>query len=112
MEGINREMTEEVDSYDFVSFGALNRKFHMVAYSYSPNTYLVENIKQTWNRLDAIRPMGCSFNPIRAKASIKEHETILEMIGNQDPVESIEQFLSVTSKAPTSFSVASVFRFQ
>jgi DNA-binding GntR family transcriptional regulator len=90
---INEKMNETLHSFDFLSFGQLNRDFHATSIQYCDNHYLVENIKQTWNRLDSIRRMGSAFVPRRAKQSIDEHTHIISLLEKKAAHQEIEQFV-------------------
>ncbi|MFC4617463.1 GntR family transcriptional regulator [Camelliibacillus cellulosilyticus] len=90
---INAQMQEALDAYDFALFGKLNRQFHGVTYDYCPNHYLVENIKQTWQRLDTIRTVGSSFIPSRSQASIEEHSEIIRLLQYGKPFDTIERYV-------------------
>jgi DNA-binding GntR family transcriptional regulator len=90
---INNEMILSLESFDFLSFGKLNRDFHATSIQYCDNHFLVENIKQTWNRLDSIRRMGAAFVPTRAKQSIEEHGEIISMLERKVSPFEIEQYV-------------------
>lgn len=90
---INQQMQEALEELDFNRFGELNRHFHGLTYEYCSNNYLVENIKQTWNRLDTIRRMGSAFIPVRAKESIHEHEQIITLLEQKKPMDEIEHYV-------------------
>ncbi|OZM58738.1 GntR family transcriptional regulator [Lottiidibacillus patelloidae] len=90
---INQNMVRSLESFDFLSFGKLNRDFHATSIQYCDNKFLVENIKQTWNRIDSIRRMGATFVPTRAKQSISEHEEIISMLERKATPFEIEQFV-------------------
>jgi DNA-binding GntR family transcriptional regulator len=93
LKSINEKMEETLQSFDFLSFGKLNRDFHAASIQYCDNHFLVENIKQTWNRLDSIRRMGSAFVPMRAKQSLDEHSHIISLLERKADENEIEQFV-------------------
>jgi DNA-binding GntR family transcriptional regulator len=93
LKAINLKMEEALQAFDFITFGQLNRDFHATSIANCNNHFLVENIKQTWNRLDSIRRMGAAFVPTRAKQSISEHKEIISMLEKKLPPLEIEQYV-------------------
>ncbi|WP_093231216.1 GntR family transcriptional regulator [Thermoflavimicrobium dichotomicum] len=92
LQDLNEAMKKALKEFDFVRFGQLNRTFHDQIYEYCQNQYLIENIRQTWSRLDSIRRMGSLFIPVRAKQSVQEHDQLISMLKNQRPFDEIERF--------------------
>lgn len=88
---LNTEMKEALLEFNFGIFGKLNREFHFLIYSHCPNQYLVDAIKRTWDKLDAIRVTGSTINPKRAKESIAEHEEIIQLLKSDADFHVIEQ---------------------
>ncbi|WP_233254225.1 GntR family transcriptional regulator [Salipaludibacillus keqinensis] len=87
---INDEMNECLLKYDFNTFSDLNKKFHFAIYSHCPNTLLISNIEQLWERLDTVRNTNFSFFPMRAPHSIKEHIEIIELLKHQASIIDLE----------------------
>jgi len=79
LEQINDAIKKAVDEYDFDQIGDLNLKFHTVIHERCGNSYLVDKLRQTWQRLAQIRKSGYSLVPQRAKISIKEHEELIQL---------------------------------
>lgn len=88
---LNEQMKEALMEFNFGIFGKLNREFHFLIYSHCPNQYLVDAIKRTWDKLDAIRVAGSTINPKRAKESIAEHEEIIQLLEKDADFHKIEQ---------------------
>lgn len=86
----NERMERALKDYDFATFAALNRTFHEEIYTECENRYLIEQIEQTWNRLDSIRRQGAVFIPQRAEKSIAEHRQLLTLIEQERPFDEIE----------------------
>lgn len=76
----NASMKEAIESLDIIKFSHLNRQFHYEIYGSCPNGYLVDHIKDTWSRLDAIRVTVFTYIPQRSRSAIAEHEEIVELI--------------------------------
>jgi DNA-binding GntR family transcriptional regulator len=93
LQEINNEMENSLHDYDFIAFGQYNREFHTLLTSYCDNYYLLENLKQTWHRLDTIRRMGSAFVPNRARRSVEEHQKIISMLTDRASSNEIEQFV-------------------
>lgn len=87
---INDEMNESLIKYDLNTFSDLNKKFHFAIYSHCPNTLLINNIEQLWERLDTVRNSNFSFFPMRAPQSIKEHIQIIELLKNHASIIDLE----------------------
>ncbi|WP_163510889.1 GntR family transcriptional regulator [Fodinicola acaciae] len=81
---INAGMVECLDRMDSLGFGSLNRDFHAAIYARCPNPYLVELIEATAARLDRIRRTVFVQIPYRGKASIAEHDRIIDLLGGDD----------------------------
>ena len=90
LQALNKKMMEAVKQFDFPQFGKLNRNFHNLIYEYCNNQFLTETIHQAQKRLDSIRKMGAAFLQIRPKESIDEHEQIINMIKEKQPLDKIE----------------------
>lgn len=76
----NQEMKESLSQFDFEKIGELNRTFHFSIYSYCPNQYLIKNIEQLWDRIDAVRKTRSSFALKRTPKSIEEHDQLIDIL--------------------------------
>ncbi|MFD2638761.1 GntR family transcriptional regulator [Piscibacillus salipiscarius] len=90
LEKINHQMEQALEEFDFAEFGDANRQFHDEIYKSCPNLYLVKSIRDTWRKIDSIRVTGSTFHPKRAKKSIEEHESIIQMLRNKEDFSVIE----------------------
>ncbi|GAA1661339.1 GntR family transcriptional regulator [Fodinicola feengrottensis] len=77
---INARMVDCLDRMDSLTFGALNREFHAAIYARCPSPYLVELIEATTARLDRIRRTVFLQIPYRGKASIAEHDGLIDLM--------------------------------
>lgn len=90
---INDEMSRLIDNsgatpFNPVAFTALNLRFHSVLFEHCPNPHVRELVERGWSRLRALRESTFSFVPGRARGSVAEHESILQLIeSGADPVE-------------------------
>ncbi|MFU0791831.1 MAG: GntR family transcriptional regulator [Virgibacillus proomii] len=87
----NNQMKEAIDEFNFQNFGRLNRAFHELIYAHCKNTFLVDEIRRLWIKLDSIRRAGSAFHPKRALASIEEHEQLIELLRKRADFEIIEK---------------------
>ncbi len=76
----NATMNECMERLDPLGFSRANRAFHLTIYERCPNAYLVELLLDTERRLDAIRRTVFTHIPYRGRASIAEHEQIVELL--------------------------------
>jgi DNA-binding GntR family transcriptional regulator len=90
LEEYNRRMMHCMDQIDGLGFGRANREFHLYIYERCPNTYIVELLKDTERRLDAIRRTVFAHIPYRGRNSIREHEQIIELLRSGAPAAKIE----------------------
>jgi DNA-binding GntR family transcriptional regulator len=90
LEEFNRRMMACMDRIDGLGFGRANREFHLYIYERCPNTYIVELLKDTERRLDAIRRTVFAHIPYRGRKSIREHEQIIELLRSGAPAAKIE----------------------
>lgn len=89
---LNNQMQLYLKQYELDKIGQVNRDFHYLIYSYCPNELLIFNIKEMWERLDAVRHSGFRFFPNRTPHSIHEHETIISYLREKESPEKIEQY--------------------
>ena len=90
LEEFNRRMMHCMDQIDGLGFGRANREFHLYIYERCPNTYIVELLKDTERRLDAIRRTVFAHIPYRGRKSIREHEQIIALLRSGAPAAKIE----------------------
>ncbi len=90
LEQINARMVECMEQLDTLGFGAANREFHFSIYERCPNPYLVELLKDTERRLDAIRRTVFTQIPYRGRASIEEHRELIDLLRAGAPFEEVE----------------------
>jgi DNA-binding GntR family transcriptional regulator len=74
------QMVECMNTLDALGFGRMNQAFHLAIYECCPNPYLVELLRETGRRLDAIRRTVFTQIPYRGWESIEEHRALIELI--------------------------------
>lgn len=85
---INDRMRATLDEFQPVLFTELNREFHEALYAPCPNPHLLELVQRGWGRLGMLRRSTFAFVPERARASVEEHDRILDLLGRgADPLE-------------------------
>jgi DNA-binding GntR family transcriptional regulator len=77
---VNAQMIEPLDHFEPRRFTELNREFHSVLFERCPNDHLLDLVHRGWNQMNVLRDSTFSFVPGRARASVNEHEEILELI--------------------------------
>lgn len=77
---INERMIACLDDFDPHSFTALNLEFHSVLFEECPNPHILDLVHRGWNRMNVLRDSSFSFVPGRARASVDEHEGLLQML--------------------------------
>lgn len=87
---LNVSMKRAIESLDVMSFSRLNRRFHFEIYGGCQNDYLVERLKETWSRLDAIRVTVFTYVPERSRAAVGEHEEIIQAIESDNDFAQVE----------------------
>jgi DNA-binding GntR family transcriptional regulator len=80
LEEFNRQMVACMDQLDVLGFGRANREFHFLIYERCPNAYIVELLRDTERRLDAIRRTVFAHIPYRGRKSVEEHERIISLL--------------------------------
>src|SRR6266850_769597 len=76
----NEAMVDCMHRVDALGFSRANRDFHMAIYDRCPNPYLVELLRDTERRLDAIRRTVFTHIPFRGTESIEEHRKLIDLI--------------------------------
>ena len=85
---INQTMRESLTAFDPQAFTALNLEFHSVLFETCPNPHILELVHRGWNRMNVLRNSSFSFVPGRASESVREHDTLLDLIeAGADPLE-------------------------
>jgi DNA-binding GntR family transcriptional regulator len=97
LEKINQNMTQALENFDLQLFSELNREFHATIYKHCDNSYLVDQIKNIWESLGAIKgtKTGLSFrlSPQRCRVSIEEHQVIIKFLAEEASLSKIEAFV-------------------
>lgn len=88
---INDLMVETLDHFDPRAFTRLNQEFHAALFEKCPNPRMLELVHSEWARLGHLRDSTFSFVPGRAQESVREHETILQLIESSAPLGEIEK---------------------
>lgn len=87
---INERMRRCLEDFDPVEFTRLNFEFHSVLYSRCPNPHILDLVHRGWNRLRALRASTFSYVPGRAHESVREHEQLLQLIGDRADFDAVE----------------------
>ena len=85
------EMEQVAAEGDLSKFSRLNRRLHATIIARCANTYLLELLDQTNQRLDRIRDTMFTYLPERSKAAIGEHAHLIELLQGGDAAE-IERY--------------------
>jgi DNA-binding GntR family transcriptional regulator len=85
---VNARMIDTLDHFEPRRFTELNREFHSVLFERCPNDQLLDLVHRGWNQMNVLRDSTFSFVPGRARASVDEHENILQLI--EDGADSLE----------------------
>jgi DNA-binding GntR family transcriptional regulator len=87
---VNRAMARALEDFDPVRFTALNKEFHFVIYDRCGDSRLISLIEAEWSRLDLIRRAAFSHVPGRARASVIEHDALLELLADPPSFDVVE----------------------
>ena len=90
---INANMQRSLQSADIPAFSRLNEEFHFFIYDHCQNSYLVELLRETWDRLKVRGHTDFSYIPQRGWFSIEEHTQLLDMIERHASQDEIEQMV-------------------
>ncbi len=71
------EMEQVAAEGDLSKFSRLNRRLHATIFARCANTYLLELLDQTNQRLDRIRDTMFTYLPERSKAAVGEHAHLI-----------------------------------
>jgi DNA-binding GntR family transcriptional regulator len=77
---INEQMIGCLEHFDPHRFTELNLEFHSVLFERCPNPHILDLVHRGWARLTVLRDSTFSFVPGRAKASVREHEDLLQQL--------------------------------
>lgn len=77
---INGQMIDTLADFDPAAFTALNHQFHATLFAKCANPRMLELVEAEWARLGHLRESTFSFVPGRAQESVREHESILNLI--------------------------------
>lgn len=77
---INERMIDCLEHFDPHRFTELNLEFHSVLFENCPNPHILDLVHRGWGRLTVLRDSTFSFVPGRARASVVEHEELLQQI--------------------------------
>lgn len=87
---INERMIETLAHFDPRAFTTLNQEFHAVLFAKCANPRMLELVGAEWSRLGHLRDSTFSFVPGRAQESVREHESIVQLIEEGAPLGEIE----------------------
>ncbi len=90
---MNASMYHALQAADVPTFSRLNKDFHFYIYDRCQNSYLVELLHETWDRLEVRGHTDFSYIPQRIWLSIDEHSQLLDMIEQHAPENDIEQMI-------------------
>jgi DNA-binding GntR family transcriptional regulator len=85
-------MQEALEAKDIQTYSSLNRQWHAAICERCPNKYLVQLLRETRERLDALRSTVLTYVPHRLHGSLEEHRRILELLekgASPDEVEAL-----------------------
>ncbi len=91
---INASMHSALQSADIPAFSRLNREFHFFIYDRCQNSYLVDLLRETWDRLEVRGHTDFSYIPQRSWVSIEEHTQLLNMIERYDAYRTSPRYVS------------------
>ncbi|ROS74648.1 GntR family transcriptional regulator [Curtobacterium sp. PhB130] len=87
---LDREMGEALDVIDLDRFGQLNRRFHALFHERSGDAHIASLLTSELQRFDVIRRSVSHTVPGRHRASIAEHERLLDLLEAGASSEAIE----------------------
>jgi len=79
---VNQNMARALEDFDPVRFTRLNREFHFILYEHCGDAHLHSLITSEWGRLDVIGRSSFALVPGRARASVAEHEALLNLLSD------------------------------
>lgn len=87
---VNQNMAKALEDFDPVRFTQLNREFHFILYEHCGDAHLYSLITNEWSRLDVIRRASIALVPGRARASVVEHEALLNLVADSRNFDAVE----------------------
>jgi DNA-binding GntR family transcriptional regulator len=87
---VNQDMAKALDDFDPVRFTQLNREFHFILYEHCGDAHLSSLITNELSRLDVIRRASSALVPGRARASVAEHEALLNLLSGGRNFDAVE----------------------
>jgi DNA-binding GntR family transcriptional regulator len=87
---VNQNMAKALEDFDPVRFTQLNREFHFILYEHCGDAHLYSLITNEWSRLDVIRRASFALVPGRARASVAEHEALLNLVADSRNFDAVE----------------------
>lgn len=87
---VNQNMLKALEEFDPVRFTRLNREFHFIIYEHCGDSHLFNLISAEWSRLDFIRRAAFTLVPGRARASVIEHEALLNLLADNRNFDAVE----------------------
>lgn len=87
---VNQDMAKALADFDPVRFTRLNREFHVILSEHCGDAHLYSLITSEWSRLDVIRRASFALVPGRARASVAEHEALLNLISDSRNFDAVE----------------------
>lgn len=88
--GINDQMRGVLEEFDPVQFTTLNKQFHSTLYEHHQNAHILDLVHRGWNRLAALRSSTFAYVPGRARASVDEHDHLLDLIAQGASFDAVE----------------------
>jgi len=90
LEEINKVMKEALNRMDYERVGGLNVAFHAAIHEKCGNSYLIDRLKQVWQRISQVRHASVPFAPQRAEGAIEEHDRLIQLLEEKAPAAVIE----------------------
>jgi DNA-binding GntR family transcriptional regulator len=87
---VNQNMAKALADFDPVRFTQLNREFHFILYEHCDDAHLYSLITNEWSRLHVIRRASFALVPGRARASVAEHEALLNLLSDGRNFDAVE----------------------
>jgi DNA-binding GntR family transcriptional regulator len=92
LRSVNESMRAARTNLDLTTYSKLNQEFHRIIYEKCQHSYLVQQIRNVQNRMDAVRVSVFNLIPHRATDSIAEHEQLIRLMEARVDGEIIERF--------------------
>jgi DNA-binding GntR family transcriptional regulator len=87
---VNQDMAKALEDFDPVRFTQLNREFHFILFEHCGDPHLYSLITNEWSRLDVIRRASFALAPGRARASVVEHDALLNLLADGRNFDAVE----------------------